>query len=251
MKINQSIPANTDFSALSFSPSVLLAEDDEGIAFATAHYLKTEGYKVDIAKDGQEVVDYLSKKKPDILLLDWLLPVMSGIDVCKKIRGDSELELLPVIIVSTKNYVSEKYEGLEAGADDYLVKPFHKSELIARIRAVMRRVRPSYKSRTLKFEDVEMNIDAYKVTRTQSTGKVVEVRLAPVEFKILQMFMEEPDRVFSREDIISAIWGKDVYVGSRTIDVHITRLRKSLISGNPEGREVIRTIRLGGYTINN
>jgi two-component system phosphate regulon response regulator PhoB len=223
-------------------PLVLIIEDEEAVASVMRYNLEKEGYTVMLSGDGAEGLDMIKQYKPDVVLLDRVLPSLSGIDICRIVRDTPEVSGVPIIIISAHGDEVDKIFGLDRGADDYLPKPFSPQELMARIRAVLRRIRPAFSNQTLKFEDIEMNLDTHIVMRH---GR--EVRLSPIEFKILHMLIEVPGRVFSRDTLMDKIWGGDVHVGMRTIDVHITRLRKALVEYG--GLDFVRTVRLGGYTL--
>lgn len=224
--------------------SILLIEDEDAIASIIKYNLKKEGYHVISASDGEEGYEIAKRNKPDIILLDWVLPSMQGIDVCKMLRKAPETANTPVIMISSKKEDIDKVMGLEYGADDYMVKPFSQVELLARIKAVLRRIRPAFSGKQLTFLDIVLDLGGHKVTRG---GK--ELKLSPIEFKILQILMENPGRVISRDSLMDKIWGNEVFVGVRTIDVHITRLRKTLLDYAKDDHDVIKTIRLAGYTL--
>ncbi len=225
-------------------PSILVVEDEESIATVIKYNLQKEGYQVQITADGEEAVYLAKNSKPDIILLDWLLPSIQGIEVCRVMRETPETSNIPIIMISAKGEEFDRISGLERGADDYIVKPFSPAELIARIKAIFRRLRPAFSNKVIEFEDIAMDLMTHSVTR-----KGYEVKLAPIEFQILQILMEHPNRVLSREALIDKIWGVDIYVGSRTVDVHVTRLRKALIKASPDGEDLIKTIRLAGYCL--
>lgn len=226
--------------------TVLLVDDDRHIATIMGYNLKKEGYNVVTCFDGSQVMSVVRKVSPDLILLDWVLPFLSGLDVLTLLRNDEEFKNIPVIMISAKNEEFDKVTGLQKGADDYIVKPFSFPELAARIKALLNRMRPVFSGRKLLFEDIVMELSMHRVTR--NGGK--EVKLAPIEFRILQILMETPGRVASREEIMSKIWGGDVYVSARTVDVHVTRLRKALMKHSPTGADVIKTVRLVGYALN-
>jgi two-component system phosphate regulon response regulator PhoB len=206
--------------------------------------LQKEGYQVQLTSDGEEAVYLAKSSKPDLILLDWLLPSIPGIEVCRILRETPETANIPIIMVSARGEEFDRISGLERGADDYIVKPFSPAELIARIKAIFRRLRPAFSSKVLEFEDIKMDLMTHNVIRGDN-----EVKLAPIEFQILQILMEHPNRVLSRDALIDKIWGVDIYVGSRTVDVHVTRLRKSLIKASITGEDLIKTVRLAGYCL--
>ncbi|MFN5382816.1 MAG: response regulator [Alphaproteobacteria bacterium] len=227
------------------TPSIMVVEDEESITAIIKYNLKKAGYLVTSTNDGSEAVALCQQYNPDLILLDWMLPGLSGIEICRIIRATPEISNIPIIMISARNEEIDKVMGLDRGADDYISKPFSPNELLARIKAVLRRMRPVFSSKVLEFQDIKLNLSSHTVVRN---GK--EIELSPIEFKILQMLVENPARVLSREFIMDKIWGTDVYVGSRTIDVHITRLRKALLSASTDGIDLIKTVRLGGYSLN-
>src|ERR1700739_2305135 len=184
----------------------------------------------------------IAERKPDVVLLDWMLPFVSGIEVCRQIRRSPATRSLPVIVLTARGEESDRVRGLNSGADDYVVKPFSPSELVARLRAVMRRAQPSTAQNILQYADVEVDTAAHRVSRA---GK--PIHLGPTEFRLLRYLMLHPGRVFSREQLLDAVWGHDVYVEARTVDVHIRRLRKALNSNG--ATDVVRTVRSAGYAL--
>lgn len=231
--------------AKNLQPTVLVVEDEKPISSVIKYNLKKSGYMVVVVDNGADAIGFARQSNPDLVLLDWMLPGMSGIEVCKSLRESPETANIPIIILSAKGAEPDKVLGLERGADDYVTKPFSPVELAARIKAVLRRMRPAFSGKTLEFEDIKIDLAMYTVTRDDE-----EVKLSPIEFKILQALMEKPGRVLSREAIMDQIWGNEIYVGARTIDVHITRLRKALIAaGSGDCADVIKTVRLGGYAL--
>jgi two-component system phosphate regulon response regulator PhoB len=225
-------------------PTVLVVEDEKSIASVIQYGLQKEGCMVYCCGDGQEAINFVIEHKPDIVLLDWMLPGCSGLEVCKRIRENNETQNIPIVMISARGEEFDVVAGLKNGADDYLVKPFSQAELNARIKAILRRLRPVFSEDVLEFRDIKMDLNKYEVTRG---GR--PVKLAPIEFQILQILMSEKERVFKRETIIDRIWGVDIYVGARTVDVHITRLRKSLLNASTDKRDVIKTVRLVGYAL--
>jgi two-component system phosphate regulon response regulator PhoB len=225
-------------------PSMLIVEDDEAVVAVLKYNLQKEGYQINVSHDGRDAFDQAKLLRPDLILLDWVLPSISGIELCRMLREDEVTANIPIIILSNKDSDFDKITGLDKGADDYITKPCSPSELSARIRAILRRMRPAFSGKMLRYEDITMDLDAHKVTRNGA-----EIKLAPIEYQILQILMEAPSRVFSREALIDKIWGSEVEVGARTVDVHITRLRKALLKMSKTGEDVIKTIRLAGYTL--
>lgn len=223
--------------------SVLIVEDEEAIVTMLRYNLEKEGYMVHSTDDGEEALTMVKEHRPDIIVLDWMLPSMSGIEVCEALRRNNDTKGIPIIMLSARGEEGDRIQGLDAGADDYMVKPFSPSELNARIRAVFRRFRPALTEKVLEYSDIKMDLSAHKVWRAGG-----EVHLSPTEFTLLQYLMEHPGRVFSREQLLDAVWGHDIYVELRTVDVHIRRLRKGL---NPDGDrpELIRTVRSAGYAL--
>ena len=223
-------------------PYILVMEDEDALATLLSYNLEKEGYKVVVASDGEEGMLQIDERLPDLVLLDWMLPKLSGIEVCRRIRGRSETRNLPIIMLTARGEESDRVRGLDTGADDYLTKPFSMTELTARIRAVLRRIRPGLADDRINHGDIVIDRVAHRVKRS---GK--EVHLGPTEFRLLDHFMRHPGRVFSREQLLDAVWGSDVYVEARTVDVHVGRLRKALNvddSANP-----IRTVRSAGYSL--
>lgn len=223
--------------------SVLIVEDEIAIVTLLRYNLEREGFRVFSTGDGEEAIGMVKDYKPDIIVLDWMLPSMSGIDICKQLRWNQDTKGIPIIMLSARGEESDRIKGLDAGADDYLVKPFSPAELIARIRAVFRRFRPALSEKILSFAGIKMDVAGHKVTRNDS-----EVHLSPTEFSLLRYFLEHPARVFSREQLLDAVWGHDIYVELRTVDVHVRRLRKGL---DYDGKQpdLIRTVRSAGYAL--
>ena len=223
-------------------PSVLIVEDETGLVELLRYNLERSGFDVAVANDGEEAMTAIAEHRPDLVLLDWMLPLMSGIEVCRQIRRQNDTANLPIIMLTARGEEGDRIRGLDAGADDYVAKPFSPTELISRIRAVLRRIRPALSDHVLSYADLRMDLTAHRVTRG---GK--NIHLGPTEFRLLRYLMEHPGRVFSREQLLDAVWGKDVYVEARTVDVHIRRLRKAL-NGDTE-QDVIRTVRAAGYAL--
>ena len=223
-------------------PYILVMEDEDALATLLQYNLEKEGYDVVVAADGEEGLVQIDERQPDLVLLDWMLPKVSGIEVCRRIRGRPETRNLPIIMLTARGEESDRVRGLDTGADDYLTKPFSMTELIARIRAVLRRIRPGLADDRVGHGDIIIDRVAHRVKRA---GK--EVHLGPTEFRLLDHFMRHPGRVFSREQLLDAVWGSDVYVEARTVDVHVGRLRKAL--NVEEGANPIRTVRSAGYSL--
>ncbi|MEM7616981.1 MAG: phosphate regulon transcriptional regulator PhoB [Pseudomonadota bacterium] len=236
---------NANFNKKELQPNILVVEDEESIAIMIQYNLEKEGYRVRVTSDGEEAMLMIEESKPDLILLDWMLPSMSGIEICRHLRSKDEYKTIPIIMISAKGEGEDKIRGLDCGVDDYLVKPFLPTELSARIRAVFRRIRPAFTKKHLEFEDVKLDLISCNVTRDENP-----VHLGPTEFKILQSLMEYPSRVLTRDQLIRKVWGYDNDVEYRTIDVHINRLRKAL---NLKGEKpnIIKTIRSTGYSLTN
>jgi two-component system phosphate regulon response regulator PhoB len=223
-------------------PTILIAEDESALITLLRYNLEREGYRVLEAQDGEEALLVAAEEKPDLVLLDWMLPQLSGIEVCRRLRGRQETRNVPIIMLTARGEESDRIRGLDTGADDYLTKPFAMTELLARLRAVLRRIRPSLAEDVISVGDIEMDRGAHRVRRAG-----VEVHLGPTEYKLLDHLIQHPGRVFSREQLLDAVWGSDVYVEARTVDVHVGRLRKAL---NIEGvSDPIRTVRSAGYSL--
>jgi two-component system, OmpR family, phosphate regulon response regulator PhoB len=223
-------------------PTILIVEDEAPLVTLLRYNLEREGFAVLDAQDGEEALAVAREQKPDLVLLDWMLPLMSGIELCRQLRRNPETRALPVVMLTARGEEGDKLRGLDSGADDYVTKPFSPSELIARIRAVLRRANPAPVDETLRYEDLAMDLAAHRVRRN---GR--ELHLGPTEFRLLRYFLEHPGRVFSREQLLDGVWGRDVYVEPRTVDVHIRRLRKAI--NGPRDRDLIRTVRSAGYAL--
>ena len=204
--------------------------------------LEKDGYHVGVAVDGEEALMMASERLPDLVILDWMLPKVPGIEVCRRLRAKPDARNIPIIMLTARGEESDRIRGLDTGADDYVTKPFSTTELLARVRAVLRRIRPGLADDRLVFGDIVVDRVSYRVKRGER-----DVHLGPTEFRLLDYFMQHPGRVFSREQLLDAVWGSDVYVEARTVDVHVGRLRKAL----NEGDEVdpIRTVRSAGYAL--
>ena len=223
-------------------PYVLVVEDEDALSALLQYNLDKEGYRVRIASDGEEALVMIDEQQPDLVVLDWMLPKVSGVEVCRRLRARPETRNLPVIMLTARGEESDRIRGLDTGADDYVVKPFSMSELAARIRAVLRRIRPGLAEDRLHHGDIIVDRVAHRVRRADR-----EIHLGPTEFRLLDYLMQHPGRVFSREQLLDAVWGSDVYVEARTVDVHIGRLRKALnqyVENDP-----IRTVRSAGYSL--
>ena len=224
------------------TPQVLVVEDEDALSALLQYNLDKEGYAVTVAGDGEEALVLIDEQQPDLIVLDWMLPKVSGVEVCRRLRARPETRNLPIIMLTARGEESDRIRGLDTGADDYVVKPFSMSELAARIRAVLRRIRPGLADDRLHHGDIVVDRVAHRVRRADK-----EIHLGPTEFRLLDYLMQHPGRVFSREQLLDAVWGSDVYVETRTVDVHIGRLRRAL---NIEGDEdPIRTVRSAGYSL--
>jgi two-component system phosphate regulon response regulator PhoB len=227
---------------MSVKPRVLIVEDEDAQAEVLRYNFDSEGFDVTVAGDGDEAMLAVEEQQPDLVLLDWMLPGTSGIAVCKRLRNHPETRALPIIMLTARGEESDRVRGFESGADDYVPKPFSPSELVARVRAVLRRTRPALSEERLVCSDIVMDLATHRVTRG---GKYIH--LGPTEFRLLRMFMERPRRVFTREQLLDKVWGRDIHVEVRTVDVHIRRLRKSLGAHGED--DVIRTVRGTGYAL--
>lgn len=223
-------------------PSVLVVEDEAALATLLRYNLEKQGFHVEEAGDGQEALNRIAESAPDLVLLDWMLPTLSGIEVCRQIRRRHETRNLPVIMVTARTEDQDAVRGLNTGADDYITKPFNMEALIARMRALLRRSGGMPAKGALEFHDISMDLATHRVQRG---GR--PVHLGPTEYRLLEFFMRHPRRVFTREELLDGVWGKDIHVEPRTVDVHIRRLRKSI---NGEGElDVVRTVRAAGYAL--
>jgi len=219
----------------------MIVEDEEPLTLLLRYNLEAEGYAVDTSARGDEAEVKLKEAAPDLIVLDWMLPGMSGIELCRRLRARPETERLPIIMLTARGEESERIRGLATGADDYIVKPFSVPELVARIRALLRRARPERIAGKLAAGDLELDRETRRVSRT---GR--EVHLGPTEFRLLEFLMQSPGRVFSREQLLDGVWGRDVYIDERTVDVHVGRLRRALNRGRAS--DPIRTVRGTGYS---
>jgi len=223
-------------------PLILIVEDEADLVTLLRYNLEKDGYRTAVAGDGEEALMLAAEQTPNLVLLDWMLPLMSGIEVCRQLRRNAKTRDIPIIMVTARGEESDRVRGLNSGADDYITKPFSPTELSARVRAVLRRAQPALSEETLRFADVELDLAAHRVRRQ---GR--DVHLGPTEFRLLRHFMQHPGRVFSREQLLDQVWGHDVYVEVRTVDVHIRRLRKAL--NGDDGLDIIRTVRSAGYSL--
>jgi two-component system phosphate regulon response regulator PhoB len=221
---------------------ILVVEDESALVTLLRYNLEREGFRVAEARDGEEALLMAREQKPDLVLLDWMLPLLSGLEVCRQMRRMAETRSVPIIMLTARGEEGDKLRGLDSGADDYVTKPFSPSELVARIRAALRRSRPTTNGESLQFEDLTMDLAAHRVRRR---GR--DIHLGPTEFRLLRYLMEHQGRVFSREQLLDMVWGQDVYVEPRTVDVHIRRLRKAINA--IDETDLIRTVRSAGYSL--
>ena len=224
------------------TPYILVVEDEDALSTLLSYNLDKEGYAVAVAADGEEALVQADERLPDLIILDWMLPKVSGIEVCRRLRNRAETRNVPIIMLTARGEESDRIRGLDTGADDYVTKPFSMTELSARIRAVLRRIRPGLADDRIRHGDFTIDRVAHRVKRS---GR--EIHLGPTEFRLLDYLMQHPGRVFSREQLLDAVWGSDVYVEARTVDVHIGRLRKAL--NNDTESDPIRTVRSAGYAL--
>ena len=223
-------------------PHVLVVEDEPAQREVLAYNLQAEGFVVSQAPHGEEALLLVDEDPPDIIVLDWMMPNLSGIEVCRRLKIRPETRSIPIIMLSARTEEVDKVRGLETGADDYVIKPYSVIELMARVRSQLRRVRPSTVGQQLNYDDIMLDSETHKVCRGTD-----ELKLGPTEFRLLSAFMEKPGRVWSREQLLNRVWGRDVYVDTRTVDVHVGRLRKALIQYG--GDDPLRTVRGVGYAL--
>ena len=223
-------------------PTVLLVEDEPSQREVLAYNLEAEGFRVMQAADGEEAMEIVADTPPDVIVLDWMMPNVSGIEVCRRLKSRPETRSIPVIMLSARSEEVDRIRGLETGADDYVVKPYSVAELMVGVRANLRRSRPSSAGVLLEWGDIRLDPETHRVFR----GETV-LKLGPTEFRLLATFMERPGRVFSREALLDRVWGRDIYVETRTVDVHIGRLRKALTQHG--GEDPLRTVRGAGYAL--
>jgi two-component system phosphate regulon response regulator PhoB len=223
-------------------PHVLVVEDEPAQREVLSYNRNAEGYRVTMAENGELGLLVVAEDPPDVIVLDWMLPHVSGIEICRQLKTRTDTRAIPIIMLSARSEEVDKVRGLETGADDYVVKPYAVAELMARVRTQLRRVRPSKVGQVLTFGDIELDADRHRVTRGE-----VELKLGPTEFRLLATFMEKAGRVLSREQLLDRVWGRDIYVDTRTVDVHVGRLRKVLTQNG--GDDPLRTVRGAGYAL--
>ena len=223
-------------------PLVLLVEDEPAQREVLAYNLQAEGFEVAQASNGEEALEAVADSPPDLILLDWMMPHVSGLEVCRRLKLRPETRNIPVIMLSARSEEVDKVRGLETGADDYVIKPYSVVELMARLKAHLRRGRPSTIGVVLEWGDIRLDPETHRVTRGEA-----QLKLGPTEFRLLATFLEKPGRVFSRDQLLDRVWGRDIYVDTRTVDVHIGRLRKALMAQG--GDDPLRTVRGAGYAL--
>ncbi|WP_315924881.1 phosphate regulon transcriptional regulator PhoB [Mesorhizobium sp. SP-1A] len=224
------------------APRIMVVEDEEPLGVLLRYNLESEGYQVEVVARGDEAEIRLQEHVPDLLVLDWMVPAVSGIELCRRLRMRPDTERLPVIMLTARGEESDRVRGLSTGADDYLVKPFSMPEFMARVKALLRRAKPEVLSSVLKVGDIVLDRESHRVYR-----KKAEIKLGPTEFRLLEFMMRHPGRVFSRAQLLDNVWGETIYIDERTVDVHVGRLRKAVNNGRMP--DVIRTIRGSGYAI--
>tara|TARA_E500000331_G_C17206250_1_gene691529 strand:- start:237 stop:926 length:690 start_codon:yes stop_codon:yes gene_type:complete len=223
-------------------PKILVVEDEPSQREVLAYNLKAEGFLVISTDNGEDALLLVEEEEPDLILLDWMMPNLSGIEVCRRLKSCNETRAIPIVMVSARSEEMDKVRGLEIGADDYLVKPYSVIELIARLRTQLRRTRAATIGETLHFQDIILDPETHKVFRDEA-----QLKLGPTEFRLLRTMMEKPGRVWSRDQLLDRVWGRDIYVDTRTVDVHIGRLRKALLKHG--GTDPLRTVRGAGYAL--
>jgi len=223
-------------------PRVLVVEDEPSQREVLSYNLTSQGFEVTSARDGEEALLLVEEDLPDVILLDWMMPNLSGLEVCRMLKSRTETRAIPIIMLSARSEDVDRVRGLETGADDYLIKPYSVIELMARVRTQLRRVRPSTVGQVLSYEDITLNAETHRVSRAGQS-----LKLGPTEYRLLSTFLERPGRVWSREQLLDRVWGRELDVDTRTVDVHIGRLRKVLTQGG--GSDPVRTVRGAGYAL--
>ena len=223
-------------------PTVLIVEDEPAQAEVLAYNLEAEGFHVITADNGEDALILVDENMPDLIILDWMMPHISGIEVCRRLKMRPETRSIPIIMLSARSEEFDRVRGLETGADDYVAKPYSINELMARVRAQLRRTRAAAICQLLHYEDIVLDAETFKVSRSEKT-----IKLGPTEFRLLSTFMEKPGRVWTRDQLLDRVWGRDIYVDTRTVDVHIGRLRKALCQHG--GTDPVRTVRGAGYAL--
>ncbi len=223
-------------------PTILVVEDEPAQREVLSYNFEAEGFAVTTAENGEEALLLVDEMSPDIIVLDWMLPNVSGIEVCRRLKSRSDTRAIPVIMLSARSEEVDRVRGLETGADDYVIKPYSLVELMARVRTQLRRTRPATVGQTLEYSDIKLDPESHRVHRAEQV-----LKLGPTEFRLLTTFMEKPGRVWSREQLLDRVWGRDIYVDTRTVDVHVGRLRK-VLTQNGE-KDPLRTVRGSGYAL--
>jgi two-component system, OmpR family, phosphate regulon response regulator PhoB len=223
-------------------PSILVVEDEPAQREVLSYNFEAEGFDVTLAENGEEAMLLVNEISPDIIVLDWMLPNVSGIEVCRRLKSKVETRAIPIIMLSARSEEVDRVRGLETGADDYVIKPYSLVELMARVRTQLRRTRPATVGQLLEYSDIRLDPESHRVHRAENV-----LKLGPTEFRLLTTFMEKPGRVWSREQLLDRVWGRDIYVDTRTVDVHIGRLRKALCAHG--GDDPLRTVRGAGYAL--
>mgnify|MGYP001432845509 FL=1 len=223
-------------------PTVLVVEDEPAQREILTYNLESEGFRVSTADNGEDALMMVAEEMPDLIVLDWMLPNVSGIEICRRLKTRPDTRAVPIIMLSARSEEVDRVRGLETGADDYVIKPYSVVELMARARAQLRRTRPASQGQVLDYEDISLDSDTHRVHRG---GQLL--KLGPTEFRLLAPFMEKPGRVWSREQLLDRVWGRDIYVDTRTVDVHVGRLRKALCVHG--GEDPLRTVRGAGYAL--
>ena len=223
-------------------PTILVVEDEPAQREVLSYNFTAEGFDVTTAENGEEAMMLVGEVAPDIIVLDWMLPNVSGIEVCRRLKSRADTRAIPVIMLSARSEEVDRVRGLETGADDYVIKPYSIVELVARVRTQLRRTRPATVGQMLEYSDIQLDPESHRVHRAQQV-----LKLGPTEFRLLTTFMEKPGRVWSREQLLDRVWGRDIYVDTRTVDVHIGRLRKALCVHG--GDDPLRTVRGAGYAL--
>lgn len=227
---------------MSLQPTILVVDDEAAQREMLSYNLQAEGYRVVVADNGEDALLLVAEESPDVVVLDWMMPALPGIEVCRQLKARPSTRTIPIIMLSARSEETDKVRGLEIGADDYVSKPYSVLELMARIRTQLRRARPSSVGTVFEFEDIMVDSEHHRVSRSEN-----DVKLGPTEFRLLTTLIEKPGRVWSREQLLDRVWGRDIYVDTRTVDVHIGRLRKALCKHG--GDDPVRTVRGSGYAL--
>lgn len=223
-------------------PSVLVVEDEPAQREVISYNLEAEGFSVVAADNGEDALIAVEDAMPDVIILDWMIPNVSGIEVCRRLKMKAETRDIPIVMLSARSEEVDRVRGLETGADDYVIKPYSVAELMARVRLQLRRVRPSTVGAVLEYDDITLDAETHRVSRAGEP-----LKLGPTEYRLLSTFIEKPGRVWTREQLLDRVWGRDIYVDTRTVDVHVGRLRKVLTQNG--GDDPLRTVRGAGYAL--